>query len=208
MDRMNLEFDPNTNSFVNEEMLFSLFYIKTAIICSEEDIDKKDDEKNTILFWNTSDLYNFWSTATYLSAFPLWYNEQRKKSEKPFCMRIEAVGWSDNVNAKICEENLPCPDLIILGTTQFAKRFENNEIIDLNKIFNSWLAVPLIVDFRVFSFNVTTFEECYKKGFNLNFPPWTWEKAIEYAEMISECTGEPGFKLFKTKLEGYKLNNI
>jgi len=36
---------------------------------------------------------------------------------------------------------------------------------------NNWLAVPLIVDFRTFKFNVTTFNFCNKQGYDLHYPP-------------------------------------
>lgn len=49
MDRMNLEFDPNTNSFVNEEMLFSLYVL---IIINENNICNYDIVIN-ILFYIT-----------------------------------------------------------------------------------------------------------------------------------------------------------
>eukprot|EP00833_Pecoramyces_ruminatium_P013974 jgi/Orpsp1_1/1188006/evm.model.d7180000061796.1 len=82
LDRINLKFDPDIQKFDNEELLNSL----------EEDINKKENEKNTILFWNTSTAYSFRTSIIYLSVFPIWYNEQKKISEKPFCMRIDSVG--------------------------------------------------------------------------------------------------------------------
>ncbi|ORX41868.1 hypothetical protein BCR36DRAFT_466412 [Piromyces finnis] len=87
------------------------------------------------------------------------------------------------------------------------------------RINNDWLAVPLMTDIRTFRFNKTTFDICKKKGYNLHYPPpynrkdwgtdytktWTWEKAFEYAEMISECTGSPGFKILGEKSEDTKF---
>lgn len=66
--------------------------IKYAIICNEEDIDKNEDEKTTILFWNTSTYEVFISTSIYLNAFPLWYYQQ-KENGHTFCMRFDSMGW-------------------------------------------------------------------------------------------------------------------
>ena len=41
----------------------------------------------------------------------------------------------------------------------------------IDRIDNSWLAVPLIVDFRVLRYNHTTFKECKKRGVDIDYPP-------------------------------------
>eukprot|EP00833_Pecoramyces_ruminatium_P010848 jgi/Orpsp1_1/1184880/evm.model.c7180000091362.1 len=161
-------------------------------------------------------------------------------------MRIDEMGWSKNVNDVICDENkkYPCPDLIILGTTQIAKRYENGDTISFNEYFrryyklngksldgllqkysyydyyvnNNWIGIPLMIDFRVFSFNYKTFDFCTLNGYDLHYPPpydsywgvnyqekWTWEKVFEYAEKITECTRIPGFQMNNIKLEDNKL---
>ncbi|ORX72575.1 hypothetical protein BCR32DRAFT_285705 [Anaeromyces robustus] len=200
--------------------------IKTIIICSKEDADKNDDEKNIILFWTTSLFSGTYDiTSTYLSAFPLWVKKMKSVSDKTFCFKIQNVGWVANVNDPICIPDAPCPDLIILGTTQFAYRYNRGETLNLEKYLriyykktgktienhldNNWLGIPLIVDFRSMKFNVTTFDYCKNKGYDLHYPPplsdywgtnyqetWTWEKAFEYAKIITECTNEPGFKIY------------
>ncbi|OUM70026.1 hypothetical protein PIROE2DRAFT_1975, partial [Piromyces sp. E2] len=178
-------------------------------MCPEDYKDKNEDEINTILLWNTSGLRDFYSTSIYLNAFPEWLRNQKDN----FCLRIESVGWIDNVDGKICKSEIekvvenniemtkkvtyPCPDLIILGTTQLSSRFNKKETLSLNKFFtrylnnhgqsfegkinkyshfdyrvgNNWLAVPLITDFRTFRFNKTTFDYCRKKGYNIQYPP-------------------------------------
>ncbi|ORX82022.1 hypothetical protein BCR32DRAFT_292924 [Anaeromyces robustus] len=233
IQRYNLKFNLTTNFFNENEEIQDLTNIKTVIICSKENIDNK---KTTLLLWNTAypsgPLY---LSLVYLNAFPIWLNKQENKS---FCLRVDSVGWSDNVNAKICDDNdpnIPCPDLIVLGTTQLAYRNNNGETLDLKKYFrkffketgnsleslmykyslydyflnNEWLAVPIIVDFRTFRFNKTTFDYCINKGYDLHYPPplsdywgtnyqktWTWEKVVEYSKMITECTKNPGLKFF------------
>jgi len=69
--------------------------VKAIVICSTEDIDKSDEEKETILFWTTSSVSDTnILNSIYISAFPIWYNEQRKKQEnKSFCFKIDGVGW-------------------------------------------------------------------------------------------------------------------
>jgi len=66
-----------------------------TVICSTEDIDKSEKEKETILFWTTSTVSaTFTLTSIYISAFPIWYNQQRKKNpNKSYCFKIDGVGW-------------------------------------------------------------------------------------------------------------------
>ncbi|KAG4106109.1 hypothetical protein H8356DRAFT_1631042, partial [Neocallimastix lanati (nom. inval.)] len=225
-----------THLFNEFNQMKELQNIKSSILCNSQDIDKNEDEKKTILFWNTyftNNLFN--SSAIYYSAFCEWANEQRNKGNL-FCLRIDTVTWVENVNDIICkDETTPCPDLIILGTTQFSYRYNNGETLDLTKYFrkyfkktgnsvdslinknsfydyhigNDWLAVPLITDFRNFRFNISTFDYCIRQGFDLHYPPplsdywginyketWTWEKVFEYAKLITNCTGLPGFRLY------------
>jgi len=135
-----------------------------------------------------------------MDAFPIWYNQQKEKGHR-FCLRIEAVGWDKNVSEDInCddpERKHLCPDLIILGTTQFTYRYYRDETINLNKYFrnyfkkegkslesmlnkyahydyridNNWLAVPIISDYRTLRFNKKTFDYCINKGYDLHYPP-------------------------------------
>ncbi|KAL6594215.1 hypothetical protein LY90DRAFT_225877 [Neocallimastix californiae] len=171
--------------------------IKYAIICHDEDIDKPDDEKETLLFWNTSIYKIFMSTTIYINAFPIWYIEQKQKG-KIFCMRFDSVGWDKNGSEEICKnESLACPDLIILKTSQLTHRYFNGDTLNLNKYFrkyykkngksfdsllnkysyyeyrinNNWLAVPLSEDFRIFQINITTFNDCISEGYDLHYPP-------------------------------------
>ncbi|ORY22805.1 hypothetical protein LY90DRAFT_515334 [Neocallimastix californiae] len=74
-----------------------------------------------------------------------------------------------------------------------------------DRIDNNWLAIPLIVDFRTFRFNMTTFDYCINKGYDLHYPPWTWKKAFEYAKLLTECTGKPGIRLINAKSEDTKF---
>eukprot|EP00833_Pecoramyces_ruminatium_P014918 jgi/Orpsp1_1/1188950/evm.model.d7180000068455.1 len=218
---------------------------KKIVLCCEEDINKNNI--TTVLFWNTARPDQPLSLSiNFLSAFPIWANEQKKKGLS-FCFRLDNVGWSNNVNQPICDNKniLPCPDLIVLGTTQLAYRFNKGETLNLEDYFrkyfkkngnsiesmmykysyydyhlgNNWLAVPIIVDFRTFRFNITTFDYCKKKGYDIHYPPpynsdywgqnyyetWTWEKVIEYAEMITECTKKPGMRFFGSITEDAKF---
>ncbi|KAL6636388.1 hypothetical protein U3516DRAFT_774224 [Neocallimastix sp. 'constans'] len=225
-----------TTYLFNEYETIKLFNSKTCILCKDENDNTED--RNTILFWTppyTNGYYDM--TAVFLSAFPVWLEKLKKQNKNnSFCLRIDDVGWVENVNGEICNPNnstIPCPDLIMLGTTQFAYRYNNGETLNLGKYFrkffikngnpleslinkysfydyhndNDWLAVPIIVDFRNFRFNITTFDYCREYGYKLYYPPplsdywgpdyhktWTWETVIEYAKMIKECTGLPGFR--------------
>eukprot|EP00833_Pecoramyces_ruminatium_P001904 jgi/Orpsp1_1/1175936/evm.model.c7180000055789.1 len=235
-ERYNFTFNYTTQFFNEYNEMKELYNIKSSMLCNSKDIDKSDKEKNIILFWNTpftNNLYN--SSAIYYSAFSNWANEQLKLGNF-FCLRIDTVTWVENVNEVICKnETTPCPDLIILGTTQLSYRYNNNETLDLSKYFrqyfkktgvsieslinknsfydynieNDWLAVPIIADFRNFRFNISTFDYCIKKGYDLHYPPplsdywgtnyeetWTWEKVFEYSKIITECTGLPGFRFY------------
>ncbi|ORX80020.1 hypothetical protein BCR32DRAFT_245899, partial [Anaeromyces robustus] len=234
-NRVNVTYNHETNLFLEDDELTEYSSINWAVICNNEDIDKMDNEKETVILWNTSfPVDKFSGSLTYMNAFPLWAYEQRKKG-KIFCLKIENVGWYRNVNDEICKDDKPCPDMIILGTTQLAYRYNNKETLNLEKYFrryfknngksiesllnkysfydyhidNNWLAVPIIVDFRSFKFNITTFDYCIKKGYDLHYPPpfsdfwgknydtWTWEVVFDYAKAIYNCTGKPGFNFFK-----------
>jgi len=37
-----------------------------------------EDNKNTIVFWNTANYNEIYSSVIYMDAFPLWYNQQKK----------------------------------------------------------------------------------------------------------------------------------
>ncbi|OUM56912.1 hypothetical protein PIROE2DRAFT_18271, partial [Piromyces sp. E2] len=121
----------------------------------------------------------------------------------------------------LMSRNEPCPDIIILDTAQLTYRYYKGETMDLNKYFNKyfietgvyfeslinkysyydyrvdnhWLAVPLSADFRVLKFNMKTFDRCREEGYDLHYPPWTWDKVFEYADIIHKCTGKPGLKV-------------
>eukprot|EP00833_Pecoramyces_ruminatium_P009638 jgi/Orpsp1_1/1183670/evm.model.c7180000086233.1 len=233
LNRYNINYNLTTFLFNEYDLLYNLVNIKYGVICNEEDINKNENEKTTILFWNTSPYEVFLASTIYLNAFPLWYYQQ-KENGHTFCMRIDSMGWNDNAYLKICNEKdktIPCPDFIILSTSQFTHRYSNGDIISLNEyikkyhrktgnsidslltkysyydynVDNNWLGVPLSADFRVLKFNKTTFDYCNKEGFNLEYPPWTWEKVFEYAKKITECTGYPGFKLINNYNEDIKF---
>ncbi|ORY86449.1 hypothetical protein LY90DRAFT_663100 [Neocallimastix californiae] len=195
-----LEYDVQRGEYVDHYKIHNTLNIKTAIVCSEEDMNLPEDNKNTIVFWNTANYNEIYSSVIYMDAFPLWYNQQKKKGKR-FCLRVEAVGWDKNVSEKInCddpENKQLCPDLIILGTTQFSYRYYKDETLNLNKYFrnyfkkegrslesmlnkyahydyridNNWLAVPIISDLRALRFNKKTFDYCINKGYNLHYPP-------------------------------------
>ncbi|OUM70030.1 hypothetical protein PIROE2DRAFT_1979 [Piromyces sp. E2] len=122
----------------------------------------------------------------YINAFPIWYKEQKNKG-KIFCLRFDVVGWVDNANKDICikdDKSIDCPDLILLGSTQISTRYYKGDTLNLNNFFkqyweknsvsfesmlnkysyydyhidNNWVGVPLTVDFRIFKFNITTFD--------------------------------------------------
>jgi len=70
--------------------------IKYIILCSEEDIDKDENERKLLTFWNTSDSNSFLTAAFYISVFPLWYNLQKEKGDT-FCFRLDSVGWYNKI---------------------------------------------------------------------------------------------------------------
>ncbi|ORX69809.1 hypothetical protein BCR32DRAFT_250244 [Anaeromyces robustus] len=222
MKRYSLNYNYDYYTFNEFNDIYSLSGVKTSVICSEEDINKNDYEKDTILLWDVQAIDYYIGTAVILIAFPIWYEEMKKRN-KTFCMEFYAAGWDDNVMAPICDDDhqYPCPDIIVLGTGQLTIRYNNDDIIDLNKYFQNhflktgisfesilnkyslydyrvngkWLAIPYAQDFRVFRFNITTFDYCISQGYDLHYPPWTWEKAFEYAGIIKDCTSEPGFQI-------------
>ncbi|ORX41870.1 hypothetical protein BCR36DRAFT_374936 [Piromyces finnis] len=154
--RYTLNFNYTSKIFDEYEFLTNLDNIKTAIICEGDDIDRTDNNKKIITLWNTSFAEKFDNSALYASVFPIWL-KKHKNQEKTFCLKIEAAGWVDNVNAEICNDNdksVPCPDLIILGTTQPYSDYWGENYMET----------------------------------------WNWEKVFKYAEIITECTGKPGFK--------------
>jgi len=82
----------NINLFIN---LYIRTKVKALVICSTKDIDKSEEEKKNILFWTTSSASDTnILNSVYISAFPLWYNKQRKKYKNTsFCFKIDGVGW-------------------------------------------------------------------------------------------------------------------
>ncbi|KAL6612393.1 hypothetical protein U3516DRAFT_593429, partial [Neocallimastix sp. 'constans'] len=198
ISRYRLEFNYTTYLFNDFEEIKFIQNVKKVILCRTKDIDKSENDKNTIILWNTSDVSYFGNTIVYLSAFPKYLDN--RKNNNIICMRVDAVGWYDNVNAEICNDNdesITCPDLIILGTTQFASRYNKDETLNLNKYYlkyyketgktiqsrlfkytfydylinNNWLAFPISIDFRMFRYNETTFRNCIEKGYDLHYPP-------------------------------------
>jgi len=41
----------------------------------------------------------------------------------------------------------------------------------IDYVDNNWLAAPVATDFRVFRFNMTTFNYCISEGYDLHYPP-------------------------------------
>ncbi|ORX54768.1 hypothetical protein BCR36DRAFT_225862, partial [Piromyces finnis] len=198
IDRYKLTFNNETKYFNEyQNTLLQLTNIQYIIICNENDIDKPENEKETLLFWNTSTYTVFISTSIFVNAFPIWYDELRKEKKKSYCLRIDSVGWYKNAYEEICTDKKPCPDLIMIGTSQLSVRYYRNETISLNqyirnyyhktgksldallnkyshfdyRVDNNWIAVPIAVDFRVFRFNITSFDYCKEKGYDLHYPP-------------------------------------
>ncbi|ORY22813.1 hypothetical protein LY90DRAFT_515342 [Neocallimastix californiae] len=127
VERYDLTFNNETHHFNEYTSLFFLQKVKYIILYNNEDIDKKEEDINTLVFWNVSTLSLFYSVAMYINVFPYWYSHLKKKNET-FRLRIDSVGWYDNANMDICKNNnkTPCPDLIILGTNQkTGKSFES-----------------------------------------------------------------------------------
>ncbi|KAJ3090512.1 hypothetical protein HK102_003477, partial [Quaeritorhiza haematococci] len=105
-------------------------------------------------------------------------------AENPELMaKISIVGWEAVTNRRICNGTdggtLPCPDIIVLGTTQIPGRFYSGEVEPLNRYFeeyneetgmvlqddfvkasfydyrigDSWIGLPLVSDLRALFFN-------------------------------------------------------
>ncbi|CAM9149949.1 unnamed protein product [Phaeothamnion confervicola] len=100
-------------------------------------------------------------------------------------VNVSNAGWGNVVGADICtgEAGVPCPALVMCGTTQIATRYENGDMLSLNTYLGelaqelgyaltddfvkfyfydfsyngNWMAVPLISDVRVMAYNATTF---------------------------------------------------
>ncbi|KAJ3085758.1 hypothetical protein HK102_013855 [Quaeritorhiza haematococci] len=102
--------------------------------------------------------------------------------------RLKIVGWAVVGDVVICDgktEGLPCPDVIILGTTQIAGRFYSNDLEPLENYFSkyaldtgrnliddfykgsyydfrvgdTWTGVPVWSDVRALIYNRTLFKE-------------------------------------------------
>jgi len=56
-------------------------------------MEKSDTEKDILVLWNTSGYDFFYSSILYANAFPIWLDQMKKKRNKPFCLRIDSVGW-------------------------------------------------------------------------------------------------------------------
>ncbi|OUM70032.1 hypothetical protein PIROE2DRAFT_1981 [Piromyces sp. E2] len=94
--RYHLTFNYDTNLFNEYQDLLFTPNVQVAIICSDEDIDKSDEEKKIVVIWNVSTIAIFYSSAIFITAFPHWYNYQ-KNNGKTFCLRIDAAGWDRTI---------------------------------------------------------------------------------------------------------------
>jgi len=63
-----------------------------------------------------------------------------------------------------------CRNILLLIVNEILKTYLSYNLI-IDNIDNNWLAVPIIVDFRTFKFNTTTFDNCIQKGYDLHYPP-------------------------------------
>ncbi|OUM63647.1 hypothetical protein PIROE2DRAFT_9790 [Piromyces sp. E2] len=201
-DKLIDEFTINYNFSINkfeENDILDLPYVKYVRICNEYDIKEKNkDDIEKMILWDTNELDEFYKSIPYLNVFPFWYINQKEKG-KTFCFIIENVGWTKNAYDIICDKDKkhPCPNLILIGTTQLTYRHKKNDVVNLNKyiddfyrkngvsfgsllnkysykdyrIDNKWLAIPVIVDIRALRFNTTTFDYCHDQGYNIQYPP-------------------------------------
>jgi hypothetical protein len=116
--RYRVTFNYSTYLFNENKRLSNIIDVQNALICNEDDIDNNEEEIKTLLLWHPGN--SFSENIYFLNAFPIWYNEHKKKNEI-FCLKTESVGWEKNAMELICDDKnstIPCPDLISLGTTQ------------------------------------------------------------------------------------------
>ncbi|KAI9137290.1 hypothetical protein BKA69DRAFT_926515 [Paraphysoderma sedebokerense] len=103
------------------------------------------------------------------------------------------AGWGNVATAAVCvNETTPCPDVMVLGTTQLPGRVSEGLAEPLDSYFldwsrekgqqitddivkyafydyfidNAWAAMPLMSDYRILYFNRTVFDQL-----NLTYPP-------------------------------------
>jgi hypothetical protein len=136
---------------------------------------------------------------------------------------IENADWSGVVQDPICNGTLPCPDIIILGTTQLGARIHTGDLLPLDDFFSdyvsehgvaladtflkqyyydlynsgSWYAVPFLVDTRLIIYNRTLFDTLrleYPPPFgNWNSSTWTWLDFVRYSKIIKDAGYGYGF---------------
>ncbi|CAK9034545.1 unnamed protein product [Durusdinium trenchii] len=146
------------------------------------------------------------------------YHEQLDK----FKVTLHNVGWDGVAKNSICTSNAPCPNVILLGSSQLSERVVADRVKPLNHFMEEylranlarmqddfpgvsyyqyfyeakWMGIPFLSDVRLIAFNKTTL-------FNLNisFPPpyntrrqeWTWQDLLDDAcEATERLNGTAG----------------
>lgn len=181
-----------------------------------------------VVLWNPYDIAigGGLKGGVWAQASQQFVNDTKVNGEEIYSVQIYNSDWGPVVSDPICGPGEPCPDLMIIGTTQIASRVANGDVLSLQDYFAQytyetgdvlsddflkmyfyeyyigevWYAVPLVSDLRLLYWNRTTFDRL-----GLTYPPpfgdwgtpyyegWTWEVFTDYARIITEDTGIPGF---------------
>lgn len=135
-------------------------------------------------------------------------------------LTVRNSGWFNVSKEPICQEGAPCPNLILLGSSQLAERVVAHRVRVLNHFTDlylqqklarlqddfpsvayyqyffhaHWMGTPFLSDVRLLAFNKTTLT-----GLNISLPAphsleesWSWQDLKKNACRIKEVTGNPG----------------
>jgi len=133
---------------------------------------------------------------------------------------VRSVGWHAVGEKSICQEGAPCPNLILVGSSQLAQRVVSDRVRSLNHFMYEylqtnlerlqddfpgvayyeyffgahWMGIPFLSDVRLVAFNKTTLNRL-----NITLPPphslkesWSWQDLQRHACKIKDHVGSPG----------------
>lgn len=133
---------------------------------------------------------------------------------------VRSVGWDAVGKKSICQEGAPCPNLILLGSSQLAQRVVSDRVRSLNHFMYEylqtnlerlqddfpgvayyeyffgahWMGIPFLSDVRLVAFNKTTLNRL-----NITLPPphslkesWSWQDLQRHACKIKDHVGTAG----------------
>jgi len=138
-------------------------------------------------FWQPFDCWNGGAKMMGLQvdiSIKMIAETRSEDGEDSLQIKLVCADWGGVVGNPMCETDLSCPSLVLLGTTQLHSRIEEGNVLSLNTLmsrwtqktgsvlsddfikyyfydFNlngEWYAVPLVSDTRVLVYNTTTFD--------------------------------------------------